>query len=327
MNRFFGAMAAISVAATLAACGGNNDSDEGRSLKVGYAFGFDVGDTGDLVAFDRLAAATDIELTFVETGGGAEAVAALTRGDIDMAKLSFGDALNAIGQGADIRLVFAMNPKLDDVLVGGPEVQTVAELRGKRILAGIPPPNQESVPLGHILEQAGLEEGDYELKYVPDSQNRSAALESGATDAATLESVDIELASGDVKLNRLADIGAGIPAPSLVLAVRSDFPEENRALVGDVVRELRSGLESLYGPDGRDEWVEQAQEEELADQPEEVAARIYEGHRKLGYWTRGGPITEAQHDATVAYLVGGGIVEKPVPFDQVWDTSFWTAAP
>lgn len=317
---------ALSLTAAVGACGGDDDGEDGRELKVGYAFGFDVGDTGDRVAFDHLAATTDIEPTFVETGGGAEAVAALTRGDIDMATLSFGDALNAVGQGADIRLIFAMTQKLDDLLVAGPELETVPELRGRRIVAGQPPPGQEAVALDRVFEQAGLNEGDYELEYVPDSQNRSAALVGGRADAATLESVDVELARGDAELNVLADVGAGIPRPSTVLAVRRDFVDENRALVGEVVRELRAGFRSLYGPDGRDAWVEQAREEDLADRPEEVAARIYEGHRELGYWTRGSPITESQHDGTVEYLVENGIVDEPAPFDEVWDISFWTAA-
>jgi hypothetical protein len=46
----------------------------------------------------------------------------------------------------------------------------------------------------------------------------------------------------------------------------------------------------------------------------------------LGYWTRGSPITEAQHDRTVDYFVDTGLVEKPVPFDEVWDISFWRKA-
>jgi ABC-type nitrate/sulfonate/bicarbonate transport system substrate-binding protein len=317
---------ALSVAAGVTGCGGDDDSDEGQGLEVGYAFGFDAGDTSDRLAFDRLVRNTDIEPSFVETGGTPEAIAALTRGDIDMAKVIFPDAINAIAEGADIRLILTVNPKLDDVLAAPPEVETVAELRGGRILAGRPGPNPELAALGDVLQRAGLDEDDYELEFVPDSQDRSAALVSGRADAATLESVDIELAGGDAKLKQLADLGGKQPGPSGVLAVRRDFAEQNQALLEDVVRELRAGFQELYGPNGRDAWVDKAREEDLADQPEEVAARIYEGHRELGYWPKGSPITEAQHARVVDYLVENEVVENPVPFDEVWDISFWTAA-
>jgi ABC-type nitrate/sulfonate/bicarbonate transport system substrate-binding protein len=318
--------AALALAVTVTACGGDDQGKQGRSLKVGYAYGFDVGDTADRIAFDRLARDTDIQPSFEETGDGSKAIAALVRGDIDMAKVSFTDAINAIGQGADIRLILSANPHLDLVLAARPELHTLADLRGKRILLDRPGPSISAAELRIVLKQAGLEEGDYELGFLPDSQNRIPALASGRADAASLESVDLELARQDTQLNQLVDLGARVPEPSNVFVVRGDFAKENSALLDETVRELLAGFETLYGPGGRDAWIKRARADYLADQPEGVAARIYEKQRRLGYWLRGGPLTEAQHRRALDFLVANGVVEKPVPFDEAWDVSFWRKA-
>jgi ABC-type nitrate/sulfonate/bicarbonate transport system substrate-binding protein len=269
---------------------------------------------------------TDIEPTFEETGGGAQAVAALTRGDIDMAKLAFDDALNAIGQGAELRLILSANNQQDLILVTSPEVKTLADLRGTHILLTRPGPSLSAATLPSVLEPAGVREGDYEVGYSLDSQDRSAALLSGRADATTLESADLELARQETELNQLADLGSRVPPPGNIFVVREDFIEENRALLEDLVRELLAGYETLYQPGGQEAWVERAQEEALADQPEGVAARIYEAHRKLEYWPRGRPYTEEQHQRALDFNLEAGVVEQPVSFEQAWDISFWTKA-
>jgi ABC-type nitrate/sulfonate/bicarbonate transport system substrate-binding protein len=268
----------------------------------------------------------DIEPTFEETGGGAQAVAALTRGDIDMAKLAFDDAMNAIGQGADIRMILSANNRQDLILAGSPEVATLPDLRGARILLTRPGPSVSSATLPPLLEQAGVEEGEYEIGYLLDSQDRSAALVSGRADAATLESADLILARQETDLNQLAELGPRVPPPGNIFVVREDFIEENSALLEEVVRELVAGYESLYAPGGRDAWIERAREEDLADQPEDVAARIYEAYRKLGYWPRRDPYTEQQHQRALDFNIEAGVIEKPTSFDEAWDTSFWSQA-
>jgi ABC-type nitrate/sulfonate/bicarbonate transport system substrate-binding protein len=317
----------IALAASLAGCGGDSDDGgdgDGQELKVGYAFGFDVGDTADRIAFDRLAENTDFEPSIEETGGGAEAIAALTKGDIDMAKIAYGDAINAMAQGADIRMVLAGNQRLDQVLAARPDVDSLAELRGKTILLEALQPYIGLALLRQTLEEAGLEEGDYEVGSLPDSQNRAAALASARAEAAGVESVDMELSKES--FNQLADLGVRLPEPSTAFVVRGDFAEQNGSVLDQVVPELLAGFESLYGPGGRDAWIEQARSEDLADHPEDVASRIYGRHRKLEYWPRGTPVTEGQHDAVVEFWVDAGVVEKAIPFEQAWDVSSWRKA-
>ena len=322
-------MVALALAAGIAACDddGGGGGDQVESIDVGYAFGFDVGDTADRIAFDRMAESTGIEPEFTETGGGDEAIAALNKGDIDMAKITTTDSINPIAQGAEIESVLVVNPHLDLILASQPDLETLADLRGKKILLDRPGPSVSEAELKLVLKRAGLGEDDYEIGYLPDSQNRAAALASGRADAATLETVDLELARAQgAELNELEDLGALVPEPSAVFVVRRDFAEDNPDLLNQVVGGLLAGFESMYGPEGRDAWIARAREEDLADQPEEVAARIYDDERKLGYWVRGAPLTEAEYEKSQDFLAENGAVETPVPFDQAWDTSFWENA-
>jgi len=93
-----------------------------------------------------------------------------------------------------------------------------------------------------------------------------------------------------------------------------------------VVGGLLAGFESLYGTGGREAWVAKAREGDLADEPVEVADRIYEDERAIEYWPRGGPLTEAEFNAAQDFYTANGIVEEPVPFDQAWDIHFWQNA-
>jgi ABC-type nitrate/sulfonate/bicarbonate transport system substrate-binding protein len=315
-RRGIAVFAALALAGGLAACGGGDDDGNQDTIKVGYAFGFDIGDTGDQVAFDQMEETTGIKPEFTEIGGGDEAVAALVNGDIDMAKVGYSDTINAIAQGADICMVLPANPALDLILASQPDIETLADVRGKRVMLDRPGPSISAALLTQDLQAAGLEEGDYEIGYLPDSQNRAAALQSGRIEVGSLETVD---------LNQLADLGAKAPNPSNAFAVRCDFAKDNPELMNQVVSGLLAGFESLYGPDGRAAWVAKAREGDLADRPEEVANRIYDDERELGYWPRGAPLTEAQYQQVLDFMAND-IVEKPVPFEQAWDLTFWENA-
>ena len=83
-----------------------------------------------------MTAATGIEPEFTETGSGEAAIAALVNGDIDMAKVSFSDTINAIAQGADVCMILPANQTVDLILVSQPEIRTLADLRGRKITLG-----------------------------------------------------------------------------------------------------------------------------------------------------------------------------------------------
>ena len=324
-RRVIAVLAALAIAGGVTACGGNDH--DGDTIKVGYAFGFDIGDTGDQVAFDRMTAATGIEPEFTETGSGEAAIAALVNGDIDMAKVSFSDTINAIAQGADVCMILPANQTVDLILVSQPEIRTLADLRGRKITLERPGPSLSSTVLQQTLAAEGLSEDDYEIGYLEDSQNRAAALQSGRIEAATLESVDLELARADgAELNTLADPGSRSPSPANSFLVRCDFAEDNPELLNRVAAGLLPGYASLYGPGGREAWVAKAREGDLADQPVEVAKRIYENERAIGYWPRGAPLTEAEFNQAQEFYEANGIAEEPVPFDRAWDLTFWQNA-
>jgi hypothetical protein len=37
-------------------------------------------------------------------------------------------------------------------------------------------------------------------------------------------------------------------------------------------------------------------------------------------------VSPAIYDRIQRFYLGGNVIEKPVPFDEVWDLSFWRAA-
>jgi ABC-type nitrate/sulfonate/bicarbonate transport system substrate-binding protein len=320
------ALIALALACTLAACGGGGGDDNANQLKVGYAYGFGVSNNADRVAFDRLQRDTGITPDIIETGGNEQAIAALTKGQVDLAKVSFTAALAAIAQGADIRVILTTNPTLDLILASTPPINSLADVRGERVLLDRPGPSPSVAATKLVLGGAGLSEGDYEIGYLPDSQNRIVALENGRAKVASVESADLVLAQGKADLNQLANVGAQVPPPTTVLVARSDSTKDDASRLNKEVSALLAGYESVYTPAGRAAWIAKARENELKDQPADVANRIYDIERANRYWVRGGPPTQADYQRTLSFLLGNHVIDNSVPFDQVWDTSFWANA-
>lgn len=330
--RLWALAATAALALALGACGGD-DEDDGASgsverVRVGYAFGFDVGDTGDRVAFRRLRERDGIRATFREMGGPPNTVAALQRGDIDMASINLASAVAAIGQGADLRVVLGSNMFPEWELAARPDVGTLADLDGKKVATFGHKEETEGFVFS-ALERAGLDRDDAKLLALGDSSNRATALERGRIDATPLDFVDLQRLRrrmpGLRVLASLRDIAPTV-APT-VLVTTSRYVRENKDTVERVVHGLLEGYEFVYGDEGKPAFVAEARRGPLSEDPPALAAQTYDFYRREGLWPRADePITSARSDATQRYWLKTGQIEKALPFPKIWDVSFWQSA-
>jgi ABC-type nitrate/sulfonate/bicarbonate transport system substrate-binding protein len=319
----------VAVALAVAACGGGDDATEGESRKidVGYAFDFDAGDTSDRIAFDRLERTNGIRVAYRQMGGGPNTVAGLLRGDIDIGTLTLIDAVNAIDQGADIRVVLGQNMVMDLSLVARPDIERPEDLKGKRI--AYPFPGATEIIARIALEKAGLDEDDAEFTSIGDSVRMAAALASGRVDAASLESLDFRRLlerkpgmSALVNMYELAPLGI-----STVWAVKREVVENNPELVQDLVSGLLDGYEYGHSAASRPTWVAKAKNSALEDDDRSFIEQTYEHYRKIGLWPRRDrPVTPQHHDRAVALWGRYGLIDGPARFREVWDISFWRKA-
>ena len=320
--------AAMGLVLALAAggCGGGEDEEPAsgeRTLEVGLSFSPGLDDTADRVAFDRLERATGIKAEFTETGGPPNTAAGLLRGDFDLGSTSLLSAVNAIDQGADLKVILGAAMAVDFFLVGGEGVTEIDQLDGKQVAHGEPGGASEVVTKV-ALDQAGV---DAELSVVDDSEARMAALVAGRVDAAALEFPDLELLSSrEEGLTPVASLKK--IAPFLIAdvwIVRNDFAEENPELLREVVAGLLDGYEHVRTDAGREAWLEQARP--YAEDAEAVLDEVYERADATGYWpARSAPMDAERHAVSLDFWREAELVEGNPAFEEVWDTSYWEDA-
>jgi NitT/TauT family transport system substrate-binding protein len=323
------ALAGVALAFALSACGGDDaePGSEKRTLRVGLSFSPGVDDAAPRVAFDRLAREEGIKANFTETGGPPNTAAALLRGDLDMGMSAFRSVVNAIGEGADLKVILGTAMSTDFFLVARKDIASVADLEGKRIAYGEPGGATEVVTK-IALKRAGLGESDVKLSIVDDAQRRAAALVGDKVDAIALEYGDAQLLlAREPGLHIVASLYDIAPyLVSEVLVVRGSLIREDPEVVERVVGGLLDGFEYVRTPEGGSAWLVQAKE---VAGPEEVPVleKVYDRQRTIDYWPRKDqPLTAERYQRILRFWLSEGLLEKAVPFGDVWQISFWNTA-
>jgi ABC-type nitrate/sulfonate/bicarbonate transport system substrate-binding protein len=323
-------LATAALLLVLVGCG-NAPDDSKRSaaapLEVGYSFGFDAGDVGDRIAFRRVEQ-SGIRVRTRDMGSPTNAVAALTRGDIELANMPYTVLADAVANGVPIRAILGANMAPEFLLVGRPGIASVADLRGKVVVHSGPGTISE-VLVRVALKRAGLGPRDVSLRGIQESPQKAAALVSGRAEGGAVEFVDYELLRRELPgakvLVRQLDVQPR--ATVMVWVMKRSTMERSPARVGRIVAGLLRGYGDVYSAAGRRSWLELARKSVLADAPPGLAPRVYGFYRDVGFWPRRGqPVTQAQHDALVAYWRANGVFDGDLPFTEAWDMSFWPAA-
>jgi ABC-type nitrate/sulfonate/bicarbonate transport system substrate-binding protein len=316
----------VVVLAVLAATGCGDKGEAQESIDVGYAFGADVGDVGDRLAFRELERRSGIRARFRDMGGTSEAVVGLTRDDVELAQIPYRQLLDAIASGAPVDAVLGSNMAAELVLVGGRGVSNAADLRGKRIAAAFPRGGGD-ILIGKVLEAAGLTRGDAHIVYIDESPSRAAALSAGRIDAAILDYVELEVLRGRdagdfTLLDRAVDRFPRIP--QLVWVVKKEWAEDHDGELRDIVAGLIAGYERVYTPTGRATWLSEAKRLYLKGKEARAAAPAYAFYRAARFWpTRGARVTAEQHDEAVREWVADDEIEQAVSYENTWDPSYW----
>jgi phosphonate transport system substrate-binding protein len=309
-------------------CGGGSDGGDGENLKAGLTFGLDSASVADKIAFQRAEDELGIEIELIETGDPVATLAGLERGDLDLGQFSIQGVVEAVEQGARIHAVIGSRMVADYVVVATGDIKQPADLRGARLAHHGPGTDTEALAK-LTLERAGLSEDEVDLTVLPESPNRAAALANGRVDAAVLETVDLQrLERQGVQLNVLAEMRDFWPdTASGGWAVSDDLIEENPELVADLVRVMLDSYQSLYSGEGRQEWLDETGTTVLTEESEQGRKALLDHLLKIGMWPHPNqPVSAEGYDAAVRFWTQNGLLEEGLPFDRVWDTSFWQGA-
>lgn len=157
---------ALAVALVASACGGKQDDDAGASKRLSIATGNTTGVYYQLGgAYARVISSnTDRKVTASETGASVQNIQLLTAGKQDIAFSLLDTAADAVngtsafqGRPQPVEALTALYPNFTQVVVrDGSGIDTIAEMKGKRVSTGSPQSGTEVIA-NRLLQAAGLD--------------------------------------------------------------------------------------------------------------------------------------------------------------------------
>jgi ABC-type nitrate/sulfonate/bicarbonate transport system substrate-binding protein len=125
--------------------------------------------------------------SLLHVDGPARAIAVLLTGDADVALMGGEAALSAAVEGAEIAIIGGFLNRRDHVLYSVPEVQSIAELRGKRVgINGVGAADQRAIV--EALQHYRIDPQEIAFVAIAGGPpNRLAAIQTGAVDATAMQ--------------------------------------------------------------------------------------------------------------------------------------------
>jgi ABC-type nitrate/sulfonate/bicarbonate transport system substrate-binding protein len=165
------------------------------------------------------------------------------------------DIVRAIDKGAPVKMVAFEVAQSPYSLMGGKNIKTIADLKGKKISIG-GSKDVTKIYLDALMKPAGLKDGDYDLVFAGATSARYAALASGAVDAAILTSPFDFKATGE-GFTPLGEVSKVLPDfPFTGLGVNTEWAAKNGKAITGFLTAWKQGIEFLYNPANKQESID-----------------------------------------------------------------------
>lgn len=254
--------------------------------------------------------------------------AALDRGRIDVGLLASVGLHRAVSQGLSMKFAVGVEMHNPFVLTTRGDVTDLEQLAGKKIAAQSR--TSLSVAVGEVMmrEEAGLESGvDYEMVFLPGSNNRAAAMEAGSIDAAVLFgpiAADLEeRTNGEFKV-----FGGlwNVLDPMLWegIAFSEEFRINNPEVATTFVETMLETYAEFYEGDSTEMAALKEGIPEAEPLEEKALIGEYELYKTIKLYPLDGGLDREYYDRMADFLVEIGQLEpeQVVPYEDAVDPSF-----
>jgi NitT/TauT family transport system substrate-binding protein len=232
----------------------------------------------------------DLELNFAQSG--AAVIQQLTAGSLDIA-LSVGitDPIRAIDKGASLALIRVVGKTAPYVLIGKPNLKSIADLKGKIISVGADN-DITTVYFERMMAANGLKKGDYDTLPAGVAAARFAALKAGVVDAAiVLPPLNFQaVAAGLVTLGYAADYVKDLPFTGM--AIHRRWAAANMPAAKRVLASTDKSIAWLADLSNRAEAIELLVK--VARSSKEDAEASYDYLRRIEYFEPGSKVSRAK---------------------------------
>ena len=268
-----------------------------------------------------------LEVSIDSTQGGPLAMQALAAGQVQFCATGHGQVANMWAMGKSTKIVNQMQNRCTFYLVGRPEIDGIAALKGKPV--GCTKLGSETFAVGRYLAAAaGLDPSlDVEMIGVGGMATMAGALENDRVKAIVawqpLTSQLVESGKGKIlaRLNTAGDSSRHFGSPEYSFSVLQ-ATDEFIAAKPETVQKFVNGLVAA------ESWLMETDSARIA----EVVAPFFPGmdpaviERSVtedrASFTPTGLVSREGHDTAVKVFTDAGILDKPVPFEAIVDNSF-----
>jgi NitT/TauT family transport system substrate-binding protein len=261
----------------------------------------------------------NLTVELVRFDGGVGSLRASASGAIDLAGTSSEPVLDAIANGADVKIIYTYAPLVDVSFAVGPGIKTMADLKGKKM--GV----QEAggfadVMTRIVLKKAGIDPKDVTF-VTTTTAGRVQALATGQTDTAVLHIDQIKTVQKQTPtIAVLANMWEVLTDYQYaVYIVPTQALKDDPATPECIVRALMRANRAMYDPANRAKIVQIGvdQTKEAAD----VVGDTFDLLVKAKAWPQNEGLLKANIDGTIASEKGFGKITKDMKFEDVTDLS------
>src|SRR5438132_8131845 len=262
----------------------------------------------------------NLTVELIRFDGGVGSLRASASGAIDLAGTSSEPVLDAIANGADVKIVYSYAPNVDVSFAVGPGIKTLADLKGKTM--GI----QEAggfadVMTRIILKKAGLDPTKDVKFFTTTTAGRVQALATGQTDTAVLHIDQVKTVQKQTPtITVLANMWEILTDYQYaVYIVPTQVLRDDPATPECVIRALMRANRAMYDPANRDRIIQLGVDQ--TKEAKDVVSDTFDLLVKAKAWPQNEGVPQANIDGTIASEKQFGKITKDMKAADVLDLS------
>jgi NitT/TauT family transport system substrate-binding protein len=259
----------------------------------------------------------NLTVELVRFDGGVGSLRASASGAIDLAGTSSEPVIDAIANGADVKVVYTYAPNVDVSFAVGPGIKTLADLKGKTM--GI----QEAggfadVMTRIVLRKAGIDPKDVKF-FTTTTAGRVQALATGQTDTAVLHIDQVKTAQKQTPtISVLANMWEVLTDYQYaVYVVPTDVLKSDPATPECIIRALMRANRAMYDPANRDKIIQIGVDQ--TKEAKDVVSDTFDLLVKAKAWPQNEGVPLANIDGTIASEKQFGKITKDMKAADVVD--------
>jgi ABC-type nitrate/sulfonate/bicarbonate transport system substrate-binding protein len=265
----------------------------------------------------------NLTVEFIRFEGGVGSLRASASGGITLAGTSSEPVVDAIANGADVRVLYSYAPAVDVSFVVGPRVKTLADLKGK-VMGVQEPGGFADVMTRIVLKKAGIDPKDVTFKQTTTAarvQQVIQGVDQGGTDTAVLHIDQTKVAQKqNPALSVLTNMWEILSDYQYsVYVAPTQAIKDDAATLECTVRALMRANRAMYDPANRAKIVDIAVKEAKIDK--DIAESTFDILVKAKAWPQNEGVPKSYIEGTIKSEKDFGKITKDMKFEDVVDLS------